>query len=122
MGDKTLQGAIVGVVLLVVGSLSGRSSPIVNRANNTVYINSKSLESSDTKNIKSGVSETFEKLNINTATLQQFRDLHCGIGAKKYEKIIQNRPFHSLSELREKHILGYYSYRKVKKYFTARGY
>jgi len=120
MDNKTAQGAIVGAILLILGSLSGRSSPVASKSISNVYVNSKSLESSDTKK-SSGVSETFEKLDINTATLQQFQDLRCGIGIKKYEKILKNRPFHNLSELREKHILGFYSYKKAKKLLKIGG-
>ena len=36
-------------------------------------------------------------------------------------KILKNRPFYNLSELREKHILGFYSYKKAKKLLKIGG-
>lgn len=122
MDDKMLKGVIIGIVILILGAFSGRSSPIsnFNDNSNSIYFekNSKNFKKNEkiSKNFKK-----FEKLNINTATLQQFKDAKVGIGEKKFEEIKANRPFSNVSQLREKGIVGFYTYKKLKIVATVGG-
>lgn len=108
------------IACLLIGGMLGRSSPITTTSTNDVTINQQVPENFE-KNSKN--SEIFEKkskkININTATLRDFKDGKVGIGEVKYKELVKYRPYKDTSELIEKGVIGYYTYTKHKDRFTV---
>ena len=122
MDEKLIKGAIIGIVILILGAFSGRSSPISNFNDNSSSVYFGKISKNLKKNEKISKNfEKIEKLNINKATLQQFKDAKVGIGEKKFKEIKANRPFSNVSQLREKGIVGFYTYKKLKIVATVGG-
>lgn len=102
---KTL---VVGIGLLILGCSVSKDTPIYNYNNLKVYT-------------KEHEEEGRKKIDINSATLQDFIDCKCGVGEKKYAEIVAGRPYKNVGELREKGILGYYSYKRLKEIAVVKG-
>ncbi|MGL5707525.1 MAG: ComEA family DNA-binding protein [Aeromonas sp.] len=113
-------GLILGAFLL--GGILGKSIPVTNTNSNgnTITISNSASEKNENFSKDFKKNENFsKKLNLNTSTLQDFIDAKVGIGESKYQKILDNRPFSSVEELRTKKILGYYAYENNKHRFTV---
>lgn len=100
----------MAIFILLIGVLMSKnnSDSITNKNNNSNTV------------IFSGYSEPIEKvkgkkkININTANLQDFKDLKIGIGRGKYTDIVKNRPFTKVSQLITRHTVGPDVYRNIK--------
>lgn len=105
-------GSICGlaIFILLVGVLMGKnySDTAINKNDNsnTVIFSGYSLPI-EKERVK-------KKININTANLQDFKDLHIGIGEGKYRDIVKNRPFTKVSQLITRHTVGPVVYDKLK--------
>lgn len=100
--------AAMAIIILLVGALVGKnySDTAINKNDNSNTV------------IFSGYSKPIEKekkkININTANLQDFKDLEIGIGEGKYKKIVNNRPFTKVSQLITRRTVGPVVYHRLK--------
>lgn len=100
--------SVMAIFILLVGVLMSKnySDTAINKNDNSNTV------------IFSGYSGPIEKekkkININTADLQDFKDLHIGVGEGKYRDIVKNRPFTKVSQLITRHTVGPVVYDKLK--------
>lgn len=130
MENKSLLGWVIGAFLL--GGILSKSIPITNTNSNGNNISisqeipgniekiSKNSENIEKNSINfKKVEKISKKININKATLQEFKEAKVSVGDSKYKKIVKLRPFKSVDELKTKGVLGHYAYNKHKHKFTV---
>lgn len=108
--------ATIAISCILLGGMLGRSTPINNSSNaeNNVTINQEIPKNFENNSKVLKKNENFsKKININNCSFYDLLELK-GVGKKKAENIIKNRPYSHTKELLEKNILGYYSYEKNK--------
>lgn len=108
--DKILiVGGVVAMLFLAIslGKAPNNEINTIDKSSNNSSV-SKSEGGSVTQNlnINSEIPKEKEKVNINTATLYELDDKLTSVGPKKAQLIIDNRPYKSIYELKEKGILG----------------
>ena len=125
-----LKIGVVMIVCLIVGAMLGRVSPNTvsgtNDNSSKVFISQEITDNfeKNSKNFKkveknSKFLKKIQKININTATLGDFKDARVGIGEVKYNELIKHRPYEDPRELIDKGVIGYYVYNKHKDRFVV---